>query len=56
MFCSRLASGTLTSVKVISAFCTIRNETLFSIFTALNPGVPFSTTNPLTLLSSRSRA
>lgn len=56
MFWRRSASGTRTSVSVISACSTMRKASLFSIFTGSNPGVPFSTTNPLTWLSSSSRA
>ena len=56
MPCRRFASGTRTSVRVISAFSTIRNAILPSIFSGTKPGMSFSTTKPLTWLSSTSRA
>ena len=55
-FCSRLASGTRQSSSTMSAFCTIRSAILFSIFVAVKPGVPFSTTKPRTRFVSTSRA
>lgn len=55
-FCSLLSSETCTSCRVINAFCTTRRAILFSIFSQRKPGVSFSTTKPLTWLSSVSRA
>jgi hypothetical protein len=53
---SRLVSGTRTSSRVIRAFCTTRRAILSSRFSVTNPGVPASTTKPLTWPSSTSRA
>jgi hypothetical protein len=49
-------SGTTTLSRVMSAFCTVRSEILFSIFVALKPSSVVSTRKALTLLSSTSRA
>src|SRR4029077_15370031 len=55
--CRRFASGTRTSFNVMWPFCTTLSATLFSIFSTVKPGVVlFSTMNPLTWLSSTSRA
>ena len=54
--CSRFASGTRQSSRVIRAFCTIRSAILPWIFSVVKPGVPVSTTKPLTWLSATSRA
>src|SRR6266566_752758 len=40
-FCRRFASGTRQLSIVISAFWTTRKAILFSIFSAVKPGVPF---------------
>src|SRR5437660_12458951 len=53
-FCRRLASGTRQLSIVINAFWTTRKAILFSIFSAVKPGVPFSTTKALTWLSETS--
>jgi hypothetical protein len=45
---SRFASGTRAFSRVISAFCTARSAILLRILTGVKPGVPFSTTKPLT--------
>ena len=55
-FWSRLASGTRQSSSVMSAFCTTRKAILFFCFSALKPGVLFSTIKPFTWLSATSRA
>src|SRR5947209_10806235 len=55
-FCSRSVSETRQSCSVINAFCTTRRAILPSIFSAVKPGVPFSTRKPFTWLSASSRA
>ncbi len=54
--CSRSASGTRHPASTMSAFCTVRSETLFSILVVVIPGLSCSTTNPLTESSATSRA
>src|SRR6202007_2422871 len=55
--CSRLASETRTSFRVICPFCTTFSAILCSIFSTLKPGVVlFSMMKPLTWLSATSRA
>src|SRR5260370_33653787 len=55
--CSRFSSGTRQLSRLINAFCTTRSAILFWLFSALNPGVVlFSTMNPFTWLSAKSRA
>jgi hypothetical protein len=56
---SRLASGTRTPERWISAFCTTRRAILSRCTSNVIPSLPgasFSTTNPLTCWSSTSRA
>ena len=55
-FSSRWSSGSRTSSRVMSAFWTLRSAILPSIFVAVNPGVPFSRTNPRISSLSTSRA
>ncbi len=55
-FASRLASGTRTPRRCISAFCTTRSAILSRCTSKVIPSVPFSTTKPLTSSSSTSRA
>jgi hypothetical protein len=55
-FCNRSASGTRTPVRVMSAFSTMRSDVLWAMRSASKPGVPRSTTNPLTWSSATSRA
>ena len=53
---SRLASGTRTPSRVMRAFWTTRSAILSSRFSVVNPGVPASTTKPLTWPSATSLA
>jgi hypothetical protein len=53
---SLFPAGIRHSVRVMSAFCTVRSAYLPSILVAVRPGVPFSTTNVFTASSSSSRA
>src|SRR5262249_45957025 len=55
-FCRRSASGTRQSFSVMSPFCTTRNAILVLIFSTEKPGLPFSTTKPLTSPDASSRA
>mmetsp|Transcript_37935 Transcript_37935/g.112318 ORF Transcript_37935/g.112318 Transcript_37935/m.112318 type:complete len:453 (-) Transcript_37935:164-1522(-) len=52
----RAVSGTKQRSNVMSAFCTQRSAILFSIFSALKPGVPLRTMNALTWRVSLLRA
>ena len=53
---NRSASGTNASVSSMSAFCTHRSATLFSIFDVRIPGFSFRTMNPLISPSTLLRA
>ena len=52
----RSASATRTSLKTMSAFCTVRSAILFSILLRLTPGRVASTMKPRTAPSASSRA
>jgi hypothetical protein len=46
-FCNRSSSETLTSSRVMRAFCTMRRAILSSSLVVENPGVSLATINPL---------